>query len=310
MQQSIYQIPDESSILYHNVPHLPIAISTVHLSDYTNMDIIHHWNDDFTIIAVKKGRPVLQISKKDIYLQPGDCVLINIHRKHRIYSPNHEEASFACILASPQLILANFPKFLSVTDLTEPEYPAYHLLPVGTEDNNITSNLINQVMLLYQKQPQQSSLRILGYLHLILAQFMLSIYQKSEKFPAKPDPDYQAFQKMKNFIKENYRRKIFLKEIASSGGVCRSRCCSIFQKYLHQRPIEYLNAYRLSISRRYLVDRSTTIASVANICGFTDQSYYTKLFVQKYGYTPYEYRNRILAASTLPAMGSSESPIY
>lgn len=288
---------DESSILHHNVPHLPATVSVVHLSDYKKMDILHHWNEDFTLITIIEGHPILQINKKDICLNPDDSVLINIRRKHRIYSPDRKDSSFICILASPQLILANFPDFLSVNDLAKPEYPSYYILPAGTEDNNNALQMIHRVLQLSREQPSLSTLRILGLLHLILAQFMLSIYRENGDYRRKKDPNAGIVLKMENYIYQNYRRKLSLQEIADAGGVSYSWCCTLFKKYSGKSPMTFVNDYRLSISSRYLVDLTTPISDIADTCGFPNPSYYTKLFVRKYGCTPNEFRIRNIAGN-------------
>lgn len=287
---------DESSLLHRNIPHLPAAAYVIHLSDYKRMDILHHWNEDFTILTVTNGNPVLQISGHDICLCPGDCVLINIRKKHRIYSPDHRDATLLCILASPQLILINFPNYLSLNDLAAPIYPEYYILSARTSANKNAVQMIKHIVQLNQNQRFRSSLSILGYLHLILGQFVQSFFQEKNDSQKDPDPDYRNLRRMQDYIHQHYQKKILLKQISSAGKVCDSKCCSLFQKYLHQRPMEYVNSYRLSISRRYLVDSSATIADIASSCGFSNQSYYSKLFVSEYGFTPNEYRKQILAA--------------
>ncbi len=89
---------------------------------------------------------------------------------------------------------------------------------------------------------------------------------------------------------QNYASRLTLDEIASSGGVCRSKCCQIFKKYLNHTPIEFLNTYRLKVSPYLLVQTNTPITEIAFSCGFNHLSYYSEMFRSYYGCTPKDYR--------------------
>ena len=56
---------------------------------------------------------------------------------------------------------------------------------------------------------------------------------------------------------------------------------------LHQ----YVSAYRLKHATSALVCTDKTVAEIAEECGFTDASYFTKIFKTQFGKTPKEYRN-------------------
>lgn len=55
---------------------------------------------------------------------------------------------------------------------------------------------------------------------------------------------------------------------------------------MQQSPIEYLNDYRLEMSCMLLRKTNDSILDISSTCGFTTQSYFTKMFTQKYNITP------------------------
>lgn len=57
---------------------------------------------------------------------------------------------------------------------------------------------------------------------------------------------------------------------------------------LHQ----YVSDYRIKHARCALVYTGKTVAEIAEECGFTDSSYFTKIFKNRFGMTPKEYRNQ------------------
>lgn len=103
-------------------------------------------------------------------------------------------------------------------------------------------------------------------------------------FPSKKD--------MVSFIHRHYTEKLSLASIAASGSVCRSKCCALFKRYMRQSPIDFLNCYRLEVSRGLLENTSMSITQIATSCGFNHLSYYSRLFLRNYGCTPGDYRKK------------------
>ena len=86
-----------------------------------------------------------------------------------------------------------------------------------------------------------------------------------------------------------------LSEKFSLGDICRSLGCSkstLFTAF-RQRYGTTVNAYiteaRLELSKKLLTE-GKSVGEVASLSGFTDQSYFSKVFSAKYGISPSEFR--------------------
>jgi len=55
---------------------------------------------------------------------------------------------------------------------------------------------------------------------------------------------------------------------------------------------QYVISYRLKLARKMLEDTERSINQIAEECGFTDASYFTKTFKNAFGMTPKDYRNK------------------
>lgn len=292
MPRFIQLMPDESSVLHHNVSSLPVAIRTISLSEFTGYDIITHWNDDITLITILSGSAAIQVDHSLMTLHAGDLIMINKKHRHHLYSTDGSDCSFICVLFHPNLFLNNLEMATLTNNYNEHLFPGYKFIPADSADCHYLRPLIDQMVSLNSDRPPYYELRILGNLHLILARCLASTSIADPFDTTNGSPDEQAFYLMLDYIHHHYRENISMEELAAAGGVCKSRCYTIFQKLIQCTPVEYINNQRLMISRNYLADQKTSIAAVATICGFNSQSYYSKLFRKKFKMTPRQFRDK------------------
>jgi len=95
-----------------------------------------------------------------------------------------------------------------------------------------------------------------------------------------------------NFIKKNIQRPISLNEVAQQAFLSPSYLSRLFKKYLHVNFIEYVNNQKIALAQEKLSMSLTPINQISTQIGFTQTSYFTKIFKKKTGQTPSEYRQR------------------
>ena len=108
--------------------------------------------------------------------------------------------------------------------------------------------------------------------------------------------DLVSLTAMVGYVQKNYANKILLKDISSAGNCCKTKCTSLFQKYLSTSPMLYLSHYRLGKSIFLLRTTTMTITEIAYACGFSNTSYFCELFRAYYNTTPGHYRKNMLSA--------------
>lgn len=92
------------------------------------------------------------------------------------------------------------------------------------------------------------------------------------------------------YIRENYTKRITVKDICDAVGYSKSTVLSSFKKEFSTTVNAYLTNMRLERAKKMLENESVTINEVALECGFSDQSYFSKVFSSKYKITPTDYR--------------------
>lgn len=98
--------------------------------------------------------------------------------------------------------------------------------------------------------------------------------------------------KITAYVKNNYMKKITLDDIADNVYLSRTYISRIFREEMKVTLTKYINKIRIDKSKQLLLDSSLTLADVANLTGFDDQSYYSKTFRSITGMSPGKYREK------------------
>jgi len=98
--------------------------------------------------------------------------------------------------------------------------------------------------------------------------------------------------KITAYIKSNYMKKITLDSIAEYVYLSRTYVSKIFKDEMKITLSQYINQVRIEKSKLLLADNSLSLASVADLVGYEDQSYFTKTFKNIEGISPGKYREK------------------
>lgn len=92
-----------------------------------------------------------------------------------------------------------------------------------------------------------------------------------------------------NYIEDNYAKDISLLDIAKYAGMTTSYLCRLYKRECGATVNARLTQLRIEKSKELLA-AGVPIAETAKRCGFSDQSYFTKVFRQVEGTTPLRYK--------------------
>ena len=105
--------------------------------------------------------------------------------------------------------------------------------------------------------------------------------------------EQQRIRTVKQFIEENYTRKIEIKEVANLCNLTPSAFCRHFKKMTKLTFIEFLNQYRINQSKKLLM-LDKTITETCFESGFESLSYFNRTFKKITGGNPLQFKKRIL----------------
>lgn len=100
--------------------------------------------------------------------------------------------------------------------------------------------------------------------------------------------------KIKQYIDENYKSDISLTDISNSLHVDYYYLSHYFKDQTNENLSVYINKVRVEKSKRYLADNNIPISKVSDLVGFSEHNYFSKIFKKYTGFTPSEYKKRML----------------
>ncbi len=95
------------------------------------------------------------------------------------------------------------------------------------------------------------------------------------------------------YIRKHCSEKISLDDIAKNVFLSKSYISAIFKEETGKSIVEQINESRVEKSKKLLSDKSISLSDIAGLCGFEDQSYFTRVFRRITGVTPKKYRDSV-----------------
>ena len=106
--------------------------------------------------------------------------------------------------------------------------------------------------------------------------------------------DSYAVRMAKQYIAQNYMKKIKLQDVADIVFLNPVYLSICFKQEVRCNFVDYVNEYRIEKAKELLVESQETVYSICEQVGLPDTRYFSKLFKRYVGLTPNEYRNSTL----------------
>lgn len=283
---------DFSEEVQYNSVEFPSYIKTAFLSQYPNFSADSHWHDDIEFIYIFSGHMIYNINGINVEISEGNGIFVNSRQFHYGFSDDHTECEFLCILLHPSLLCSSqyIEQKYVLPVLSNTSFP-YYLL---NNNDNWSNDILSSLKEMYDKHNDSCFELEIESLFLHIWSLIYKNMPKPQNDNIKANHQLSQLKDMIKYIEANYKNKISLDTIASSGSVCKTNCCTIFQKYLKQTPILYLINYRLRKSIELMKYSNMNLTEISYECGFSGASYYAETFKKNLGLSPRQYKEKYI----------------
>ena len=273
----------------HGTAAWPIAC---YYDDFGRFELPWHWHDELELAILIEGTAVFTAGNEHIRMGKGDGIFVNAGVLHAV-----RDASANC-------------RFRSVV--------FHHRLVGGGQDSVIHQNyilpLIQNTALecvrfsagipwqaralealerAWQENAEERpgyEFRVRGALSDLIGLLWENLPELRAENPGKPLRDATRIKQMLGFIHEHYSENLPIRAIAQAASLSDSECLRCFRASIGTTPNRYLRDYRIQRAAQLLTETNLPVATVAERCGFSDVSYFTKTFRLLRGTAPATYR--------------------
>lgn len=219
----------------------------------------------------------LRLEDEEFELKPGQAMLLKIPERHTYYfkpQSGHWELLFLTLYGSEIIRLW--------TELRRRIGGAL----IRHEDNSISLQTARKIITagLAQELDNQFVASALTY------QFTMELLQEFAP-SSRIDLPPELIGKVRDYCMKRLDRKITIDDMAQAAGYSRFHFIRIFHKYHGMPPMAFVNDLRMRLAVRLFQTERLSVKETANRCGFDSVSYFCKVFRQRYGKTPAQFRD-------------------
>ncbi len=250
---------------------------------------LHH-HSSFEIVRVLSGNLSIQINDQCVNAVSSDIILINQENEHS-YSPDD------CVY---QLINFDTDELMRHTSLRKGIQHIFTnnnatILPLSSVDHAELYHIAVKLFELASTESDDNDLLILSALYELLGTIYRQRHFTENRAYSVAE---NKFKFLIEYIENNYAQRISVEDMARVSCMSNSYFTTIFKDFFGKTPVQYLNAYRVERASTMLSDRSLSITEVAYRCGFTDSSYFVKVFKKYKNIAPRDYRRALTDSDT------------
>lgn len=275
----------------HGTPGFPYIVYLGILPEHIN-GIPHHWHEEMEIIYVTEGMISVSVGNNEYALSVGDIVLVHPQTIHAIRQHNGDSALYYNILFRLSM-LENAADDTCREKYLEPIYNRRLLMPEYLTSEHPLHRQIEPIIRKLTTEPHYQRFhkellikaRVFEILHRILP-----FCEQADSVSANEDIAYEKLKRSLIYIEEHYSENISVETVAAESNYSASHFAKLFRHLTGDSFTQYLKNYRLEMAAVRLRNEKTKISEIALSCGFSNLSYFSRAFLEKFGLSPSDYR--------------------
>ena len=290
---------DLQELKTHGVLEFPLSVNSITLSN-TYIELIRwHWHQEVELVYILEGKVEALVDEESFILSAGQGIFINQNVLHAFRRVENHDAVFFSIVFHPAIVFGYGRAALAVIKYISPisENPnVKHFLL--NKENTCTATILELMLKIrndYISEQFGYELTCKAYICLLWNE-LLKLPREDAIINIKPKRITQDEQRVKaaiTYMEQHFTEPITLDDIAQSVHLSKSECCRCFQRMLHQTPFECLLKYRIFYATRLIQQQDPNAENISNLAitvGFSNISYFNKVFKRYLNMTPTEYK--------------------
>ncbi len=237
----------------------------------------NHFHEYYVLGFMEKGCRRLSCKNVEYTVSAGDLVLFNPLENHTCVQIDNKAMDYRCLNLSPEIVQK------IALDITGTEYLPHFTQTVirGSEAVFPLKELHQMIMDGYTDFKKEETL------YFLIEQLNFSYGETQQNMGALAvSPEIKL---ACEYMEKNYSNAISLDDLSNLSGINKYTLLRNFTKQRGITPYQYLETIRVNSAKKML-EEGTEPIDAAILCGFSDQSHFTKYFKNFIGLTPKQYK--------------------
>ena len=242
---------------------------------------------------VKEGEGTICTPETKLTMKPGNMYLVPSFMPHSmmcqsglgfyylfVYERYGTQSDIFDLYSFPYEVEAN-----QAIDLLFENYCNYYpelTLPYASAEDFYAHPSYREYAIRYAQMDRAQKMQLQGFVW-IVASFFMAKAQKIEEMD-------ERLLKVIDYVKENVGKVIEIETLANMVCLTKSHLERLFREKLGTSPLQYILRTKIQCAQRLLMTTNYSIQVIAHEVGFDDPSYFIRVFRQKIGFTPQDYR--------------------
>ena len=244
-----------------------------------------HYHDCHQIIYVTGGSATVRIDDRTFVAAPGTVVLFSRFENHAVFANTDDYQRYVLEIAS-HIPISN-PNGYQLFSILYNRPEGFSNLIELSKDRQEIETIIHKLT----REHSAPSLFSDEMKDLLIQQLLISLFRHfPENFPQFNENLFEIVYQIQKKIETQYQSCITLTSLAEEYNISISYLSHTFKKVTGSSVIDYLMSCRLAAAKQYLAKTSHGIGEIVELCGFSDNSNFSRFFKQNTGVSPSQFR--------------------
>lgn len=240
---------------------------------------VYHQHDGHQLVYMIKGKASFMVDDEIFRLTEGDLFYISRNLPHATVGIDDE----------PEAVVVQFKEIVLPVEIDNlPEYTFVNILikkgESGLAFRDVRYDVIEGMIHAAGIGKVTSLLHVLDYLGRNIARAELLSKRGHQ------EDDTSVSSRARQYLLEHYKEDVTLSQIADYCHQQESALCRTYKRETGMALFQHLQYIRIESACTMLRNTTLSIAEVAYSCGFNTPSTFNRLFLEKMGMTPRDYR--------------------
>lgn len=282
--------PEGHELYPHGTVEFPLACYDM---EFDQDGFPWHWHDEWEMVYISKGQLEFTAGAKKYTIREGEGIIINGGVLHSGAGYNDRPSHLRSLVFHPRLVGGSVDSIYwqkYVDPLVRNRNFREIYLDGSEEWHGQVLKLLKEAWKYCAADEEGYEIYVREKLSRLVLLLKEHVSTKQTRISEKSLRNTMRVKQMLQYINEHYWEDFTVKDIAEYAGVSESECLRCFRNMVGMPPVKYVRQYRLQIASELLATTDLKITEIAEKCGFSDSSYFTKSFREWRGIAPGEYR--------------------